>query len=53
VIVVSDTSPLSYLHQIGQLKLLQALYGQAVIPAVEKELRAAAELHGGFDWSGP
>lgn len=52
MIVVSDTSPLSYLHQIGRLQLLQALYGRVVIPtAVEKELRAAAELHEGFDWS--
>ena len=52
MIVVSDTSPLSYLHQIGRLSLLRALYGEIVIPqAVENELRAATELHEAFDWA--
>lgn len=52
VIVVSDTSPLSHLHQIGRLSLLYALYGEIIIPpAVAHELRAAPELHEGFDWS--
>ena len=52
MIVVSDTSPLTYLHQIEQLALLQRLYGTVVIPpAVEAELRAAADLHAEFDWS--
>jgi predicted nucleic acid-binding protein len=52
VIVVSDTSPLSYLHQISRLPLLHALYGGIVIPpAVVDELRAAPRLHEAFDWS--
>ena len=37
--VVSDTSPLNYLAQIGLLELLPALYGEVVIPeAVAREL---------------
>jgi predicted nucleic acid-binding protein len=52
VIVVSDTSPLSYLHQINRLPLLHDLYGDIVIPpAVADELRAAPQLHEAFDWS--
>lgn len=52
MIVVSDTSPLSYAHQIGLLAVLHALYGEIVIPPmVEHELLAAPELHSGFDWS--
>jgi predicted nucleic acid-binding protein len=52
VIVISDTSPLSYLHQIGRLALLHSLYEEIIIPpAVENELRAAAALHAVFDWS--
>jgi predicted nucleic acid-binding protein len=50
VIVVSDTSPLSYFHQIGRLSLLKSLYEEIIIsPAVENELRAAPGLHGTFD----
>jgi uncharacterized protein len=46
--VVSNTSPLVYLHQIQQIGLLQSLYGRAIIPlAVQDELRAGAEI--GFD----
>lgn len=42
--VISNTSPLLYLHQIGQLDLLPKLYGRVVIPpAVRKELRTGAE----------
>ncbi len=52
MIVVSDTSPLSYLHQISRLSLLHSLYGDIVIPpAVRDELRAASGLHEAFDWS--
>ena len=52
MIVVSDTSPLSYFHQIGRLALLQSLYEEIIIPpAVENELRAAPALHAVFDWS--
>jgi predicted nucleic acid-binding protein len=52
VIVVSDTSPLSNLEQIGRLRLLRDLYGQVVIPpAVEIEIRRRPEDHPAFDWS--
>ena len=52
MIVVSDTSPLSYFHQIGRLALLQSLYEEIIIPpAVENELRAAPAFHEVFDWS--
>jgi predicted nucleic acid-binding protein len=44
-LVVSDTSPLLYLHQVGHLDLLHSLYGRVSIPpAVAAELRAGAEL---------
>jgi len=40
MIVVSDTSPLNYLILIGYAHLLEALYGQVIIPrAVWDELR--------------
>lgn len=43
-LVISNTSPLLYLHQVGQLDLLRRLYGQVQIPpAVRAELRAGAE----------
>src|SRR5436305_8942015 len=43
-VVVCNTSPLLYLHQVGQLELLQFLYGRIRIPAaVRDELRAGAE----------
>ena len=52
MIVVSDTSPLTYLHQIERFALLSALYEEVVIPpAVERELKAAAHLHENLDWS--
>ncbi|MBF2017609.1 MAG: DUF3368 domain-containing protein [Rivularia sp. T60_A2020_040] len=39
MIIVSDTSPISNLAAIGQLKLLQQLYGNVVIPkAVYQEI---------------
>lgn len=41
MIIVSDTSPISNLLRIGQLPLLQALYGSVVIPeSVYAEIRA-------------
>jgi predicted nucleic acid-binding protein len=44
VIVISDTSPLSGLAIVGQLSLLQVLYGQIVIPeAVASELRRGGQ----------
>ena len=44
MIVISDTSPLSGLAIVGQLSLLQVLYGQIVIPeAVASELRRGAQ----------
>ena len=43
--VVSNTSPLLYLHQIGQLDLLRQLYGRVVVPeAVASELARGAQL---------
>ncbi|HJX27225.1 MAG TPA: DUF3368 domain-containing protein [Thermoanaerobaculia bacterium] len=42
--VISNTSPLLYLHQVGQLDLLQHLYGRVIVPpAVREELRVGAE----------
>ena len=41
--VVCNTSPLLYLYQVGQLGLLQRLYGQVITPqAVQDELHAGA-----------
>ena len=38
-LVISNTSPLFYLHRLGQLEVLQALYQQIVVPeAVRDEL---------------
>jgi predicted nucleic acid-binding protein len=43
-VVVCNTSPLLYLHQVGQLDLLRSLYGSVRVPhAVREELRAGAE----------
>jgi predicted nucleic acid-binding protein len=42
--VICNTSPLLYLHQVGQLGLLRDLYGRVLIPsAVREELRAGGE----------
>ncbi len=39
--VITNTSPLFYLHQIDRLMLLQALYGCITVPiAVQRELQA-------------
>jgi predicted nucleic acid-binding protein len=44
-VVISNTSPLFYLHQIGRLGLLRDLYQNLYVPlAVEAELRKGAEL---------
>lgn len=52
MIVVSDTSPLSYLHRIERLSILKSLYGAVVIPpAVRQEIQAAGRLHEQLDWS--
>lgn len=41
MIVVSDTSPISNLHQIGRLGLLRELFGDVVLPgAVAEEISA-------------
>lgn len=43
LVTISNTSPLLYLHLVGQLTLLPQLYGQIVIPlAVQAELQAGA-----------
>ncbi|MBW8878374.1 MAG: DUF3368 domain-containing protein [Acidobacteria bacterium] len=43
-LVVCNTSPLLYLHQVGRLDLLRDLYGRVQIPtAVRTELEAGAE----------
>ena len=42
-IVISNTSPLLYLHQVGHLDLLRRIYGRVRIPsAVRMELQAGA-----------
>ncbi|MCP4402404.1 MAG: DUF3368 domain-containing protein [bacterium] len=42
--VISNTSPLFYLHQIGHLALLQRLYEQIIVPeAVVQELEAGRQ----------
>jgi hypothetical protein len=47
-VVVSDTSPIQYLHQAGQLHVLPVLFGQVVVPpAVVAEV--AAGIRQGVD----
>jgi uncharacterized protein len=47
VIVVSDASPLIGLAAVGQLDLLQRLYGEVVIPvAVHRELTTSSDAPG-------
>lgn len=42
--VICNTSPLLYLHQVGQLGLLRDLYGRVLVPsAVREELRVGGE----------
>jgi len=39
-IIVSNTSPIFYLHRAGYLELLRQLYGEIIVPhAVIEELR--------------
>lgn len=41
MIIISDTSPISNLVQIGRLNLLSELFGEVIIPgAVDKEIEA-------------
>ena len=43
-LVISNTSPLFYLHRLGQLELLHKLYGRILVPeAVVKELKAGGD----------
>src|SRR5262245_27366627 len=43
--VISNTSPLQYLYQVGQLALLPRLYQQVITPpAVAQEVAAGAAL---------
>jgi predicted nucleic acid-binding protein len=44
--VVSNTSPLLYLHQLGRLDLLPALYSQVLVPASVVEELAAGRAAG-------
>lgn len=44
--IITNTSPLLYLHLVGHLALLQILYGAIVIPpAVLAELEAGARAN--------
>ena len=43
-VVICNTSPLLYLHQVSKLELLAELYGEVTVPpAVESELQAGQE----------
>ncbi|CAN91288.1 hypothetical protein sce1131 [Sorangium cellulosum So ce56] len=45
VAVISDTGPLSYLHRLGRLELLQQLYRRLLVPpAVVAELNVGLRL---------
>lgn len=57
MLVISNTSPLLYLHQTGRLDLLKGLYGRIdFAPALLSDLRARAALGdsvpepGDHDW---
>jgi uncharacterized protein len=44
-LVIADASPLIALHQIGELGLLQALYGEVILPpAVAQEVAVSVPL---------
>ena len=47
-IVVSNTTPIYYLHAIGRLELLQHLYGRLIVP-----VHVVAELDAGADEGAP
>jgi len=43
-LVISNTSPLFYLHRLGHLELLHKLYGRVLVPeAVVEELKAGRD----------
>jgi predicted nucleic acid-binding protein len=43
-LVISNTSPLFYLHRLGQLELLHKLYCRILVPeAVVEELKAGRD----------
>ena len=43
-IVICNTSPIFYLHRLGQLELLHMLYGRILVPeAVLEELKAGRD----------
>jgi predicted nucleic acid-binding protein len=45
-LIITNTSPLLYLHRIRQLDLLPTLYGSIVVPpAVQTELRSGIDPH--------
>lgn len=55
--VITNTSPLLYLHQVGQLNLLPQLYGNVIAPDAVKQELAAGQSTGvdvpdldGLDW---
>jgi predicted nucleic acid-binding protein len=52
VLVVADTSPINYLVQIGEVRLLPALYGPVTVPqAVARELGATAAPAAVREWA--
>jgi predicted nucleic acid-binding protein len=53
VIVISDTSPIRYLCQIGRIDILPAIFGSVVVPnAVAAELSRAATPQAAHDFIG-
>lgn len=55
--VITNTSPLLYLHQVGQLNLLPQLYGNVIAPDAVKQELAVGQATGvdvpdlnGLDW---
>ncbi len=45
--VISNTSPMQYLHQTGCLELLPAIYGEVIVPGgVVRELAVGRQLGG-------
>jgi hypothetical protein len=40
--IVSNTSPLIYLHRLRRLELLPLLFGKIIVPLVLRKLRASA-----------
>lgn len=51
MIVVADTSPINYLHQIGQVPLLEKLYRGVIVPsAVTAEMQHSVAPDAVRDW---